>query len=164
MDKENHKSYIINLPVGKAGPKSRLGFTLIELILTTAIFLLIGTFSANFYTNFLIQNTVSDVQDQYIGSLRKAQMYAMMSKNSNNWGVHYATGTITLFSGTSFALRNQALDEKFTVNPNISITGTTDILFARMTGLPDPSSGSISIQGNSETKTITVNSQGVASR
>jgi len=144
--------------------KSLLGFTLIELILSVSIFLLIGTFSANFYSNFLLQNSVSDVQDQYIGSLRKAQMYSMMGKSNNTWGVHYGFNTITLFNGTSYASRTQALDEKFTVNPNIIISGVTDIIYSRMTGIPTPSGGAITIVGNSQSKTITINTQGVASR
>lgn len=158
MDKKDHKSYIVNR-------KSSFGFTLIELLVAISIFLVIGTFSTNFYTGFLTQNAVSNTQDQLLGSLRKAQMYAMAGKAGTNWGVHYdsATHKITVFSGTSYATRTQAYDENYSVNPNISVTGITDIVFTRLTGVPN-TSGTIVITGNSETKTITIDSQGVASR
>lgn len=143
--------------------KINLGFTLIELLLTVSIFLLIGTFSANFYTNFLTQNAVSNTQDQFLGSLRKAQMYAMIGKRGTNWGVHYGSNKITLFSGTSYAARTQAYDENYSVNPNIIVGGVTDIVFTRITGTPN-TSGTITITGNSNSKTMTINIQGVASR
>ena len=143
------------------------GFTLIELLLVISIVLIIGTFSAVFYTRFLTQNAVANTQDQLIGQLRKAQIYSMISKYSNTWGVHYESNTITLFNGVSYASRNQVLDEKFTVNPNISIeyvpSPIVDIIFSRMTGIPSWS-GTITITGNSDPKTITINSQGVTSR
>src|SRR3989344_6304198 len=80
------------------------GFTIIELILTMAITIGIGTFASNFYSNFLTQNSVSNTQDQFLGSLRKAQIYAMAGKRGSSWGVHYDSGTkkITLYSGSAW--------------------------------------------------------------
>ncbi len=142
------------------------GFTLIELLLVVIIVLTLGAMSAVFYSRFLTQNNVATIQDKFLGSLRKAQMYSMMSRKSNTlpWGVHYESNQITLFQGTSYGTRTTALDEKFTVANSIIISGVTDVIFARTTGIPS-ASGTITITGpNSTSKTITLNSQGVASR
>lgn len=158
MENKNRKSYIIN-------HKSRLGFTLIELLVAISIFLLIGTFTTNFYTGFLTQNSVSNTQDQFLGSLRKAQIYAMVGKRGSNWGVHYDSGTdkITVYSGTAWDGHTATYDENYSVNPNIIVEGVTDIIFTRITGVPN-TSGTITITGNSDIKTIDINVQGVATR
>lgn len=134
------------------------GFTLIELILVIAIVLTISTLSGVFYSRFLTQNAVSNTVDQLAGSFRKAQVYSMTGKEDGSWGVKYVPGTITLFKvgATSF-------DESFSVSSNITISGFTQITFARVTGLPD-STPTITVTGNNDSRTLTVNSAGVVNR
>lgn len=144
--------------------KSGAGFTLIELLLVVSIVLIIGTFSAVFYTRFLTQNAVANTQDQLIGQLRKAQIYSMMGKQNSAWSINYSSNTITLYIGTTFAGHNTAFDEKFTVNSNITVSGITNVNFARMTGLPTPTTSNISISSGTNIKTISISSQGVVSR
>lgn len=134
------------------------GLTLIELILVIAIILTISTFSGVFYSRFLTQNAVANTVDQLTGSLRKAQVYSMTGKGGGNWGVKYAPGTITLFK-----VGSAAFDETFSVNSNISVSGFTQITFSQVTGLPD-SAPTITISGNNNSKTVSVNSQGVVNR
>ncbi len=160
----NHKSSIINLPADKAGRKSQSAFTLIELLLVISIVLIIGTFSVIFFSRFLTQNAVANTQDQLIGQLRKAQIYAMTGKQNSAWSINYNSNTITLYIGTTFPGHNTAFDEKFTVNSNISVTGITDVNFARMTGLPTPTTSAIAITNGTNIKTININTQGVISR
>lgn len=147
------------------------GFTLIELLLTVSIISVIGILSTGFYSRFLLQNAVANTSDQLIADLRKAQMYSMTGKynlTNTTWGVRYGSNTITLFLGSSYATRNSAFDETFTVNPSVTISGFTELVFAKTTGLPtggNPSNTpTIVISGGSSSKTITVNSQGIASR
>src|SRR3989344_5529137 len=139
------------------------GFTLIELLLVISIILIIGTFSTVFFSRFLTQNAVSNTQDRLIGQLRKAQIYAMMGRQNDNWGVDFRSNTITLFKGPSYALRTAAFDEKFSENANISISGFSEIVFTKTTGLPS-TFATYTITGNDSSKQVTVNSQGVASR
>lgn len=141
------------------------GFTFIELILVLAIMLIISAMTPTFYSRFILQNAVDNTVDQLTGSLRKAQVYSMMGKQSNSWSVNYSLNTITLYKGTSFPARDPAFDEKFSVNPNVAVTWTTDLSFAKATGLPTPSAGStITVSSGSNSKTVTVNSQGVVNR
>lgn len=139
------------------------GFTLIELLLTIVIITVIGSFSVVFFSRFLTQNAVANTQDQLIGQLRKAQLYAMSGKQNGSWGVSIAPGKMTLFQGNTYATRNAAFDETFSVNSNITISGFSEIVFTRMTGLPN-TSGTYTVSGSGSSKQVTVNSQGVASR
>ncbi|MEK7067868.1 MAG: prepilin-type N-terminal cleavage/methylation domain-containing protein [Patescibacteria group bacterium] len=142
----------------------RKGFTLIELILVVALISIITAMSAVFYSRFLTQNAVLNTVDQLAGQLHKAQIYAMAGKQNSNWGVNYGSQIITLYSGNSYDTRTAAFDEKFTVNSNISVSGLTDLNYARVTGLPIPTETTMTISGNNNTKTITVNSYGVVNR
>lgn len=140
------------------------GFTLVEILLVITIMLTLSVPTAAFYGRFLTQNAVSNTVDQIAGSLRKAQTYAMAGKNgSSNWGVNFGAKTITLYSGNSYVTRTPALDEKFSVNTNVSVVGLTDLNFTRVTGIP-ASSPTITVSGGNTSKTISINSQGVVSR
>ena len=137
-------------------------FTVVELMLTIAIMGIISTFTFSFYTRFLTQNALSNTVDQMAGSLRKAQTYSMAGKQESNWGVNYSSNKITLFKGTSIG-QDPAFNEVYDTSPNIAISGFTEIYFNRVTGLPS-TIAAITITGNSETKTITINEQGVVNK
>lgn len=139
------------------------GITLIELLIVIALVLIVSAMGPIFYSRFLLQNAVEDTANQISGSLRKAQTYAMMGKQGSAWSLNYSSNTLTLYKGTNFALRDSSFDEKFDINPNVTISGT-DISFAKVTGLPTPSSATITITSGNNSKTLTVNNQGVVSR
>jgi prepilin-type N-terminal cleavage/methylation domain-containing protein len=143
--------------------KSGTGFTLIELLLVVSIMLIMGTSSVVFFSRFLTQNAVANTQDRLVGQLRKAQIYAMMGKENGSWGVRFESNTIVLFQGNSYAARNTAFDETFKENSSISISGFSEIIFSKTTGIPSVS-GTYTITGNDSSKQVIVNSQGVVSR
>jgi type II secretory pathway component PulJ len=141
------------------------GFTLIEVLIIVSLTIILGTLTAIFYTRFLSQSNVSNVRDQLISEIRKAQFYSMMSRKSNTsgWGVHNGGSKITLFQGASYAGRNAGLDESISVASSITISGFTDIIYTRVTGLPTPSTATIVLTGpNNLTKQIQINGQGVS--
>lgn len=142
------------------------GFTLIELLLVITLITLLFTMGTSFTARFLTQNAVSNASDQIVGDFRKAQINAMMGKQGGNWGVNYSSNTITLYQGNSYAARNSAFDETFSVNQSVTISGLGDNNLSRITGLPNgfTTPETITISGSGETKTITVNSQGVVTR
>jgi len=144
------------------------GFTFIEIILVVAIMLTISIMTPTFYSRFLLQNSVANTTDQLAGSMRKAQFQSMMGKNADSWSVNYSANTITLYKGNNFGVRDPSFDEKFTVNPNISVSGFTDLNFAKVSGLPSPGpfplNVSISSSSGNNSDVVTVNSQGVVSR
>lgn len=140
------------------------GVSFLELILVVALVSIISTMSPIFYSRFILQNALSNTSDQMVGSLRKAQLYSMMSRGGNNWSVNYSLNTITLYKGVSFASRDSSFDEKFELNSNVSVLGITDISFSKIIGLPAPSTSTITISSGSDSEIINVNSQGVVTR
>ena len=99
------------------------GFTLIELLLIVALLFILGGTTSVFMSRFLLQNTTSDTADQLAATLRKAQFYAQMGKLNSTWKVNYSSDKITLLAGSSTV-------EVFNVNPNVSITGFTEVILA----------------------------------
>lgn len=143
--------------------KHQFGFTLIEVILAVSLLIIIGGFSLVFSSNFLLQNAAANTRDQFLGELRKAQIYALGGRENSAWGVQYSSNVITLFKGNSYASRDSAFDEVYESNENIQVTGLTEVVFSRMTGLPN-TTGTITISGTSVTKTVTIGEQGVISQ
>jgi len=141
-----------------------LGFTLIELLLLTALIASLSVMSAPFFARFLNQNSVENATQQFLGSFHKAQMYAISGKQNDNWGVHYATNTITLYKGATFASRTVAFDETFSVPAGTTVSSFSDVNFTRATGIPDAAKTiTISAPGNNS-NVVTINAQGVATR
>lgn len=138
--------------------KIKIGFSLIELILVVAIVLTLGVLSSGFYSRFLNQNSASNVSDQLASQLRKAQTYAMAGKQNTNWGVKYNASTVTLFAANS-----SAFDETFSVNTNINVSGFSQVIFTKVTGIPD-STPTITISESADSKTVSINSQGAVTR
>lgn len=138
-------------------------FTLIELLLTIALIFIVAGSSTAFYSRFLTQNSAVTIQDQIVGSLRKAQINAMMGKQNSDWGVYIeSTGAITLFSGASYSTRTVSFDEKYPVPTSASVT-PVEIIFSRITGIPSWS-GTITISTTGTTKTVIINEQGMVTR
>ena len=142
----------------KSRADKTLGLTLIELLLVISIIMILGTFSSVFYSNLLSRNAVSNTAEQLVGQLRKAQIYTMEGKGNDSWGVRIEPSQIVLFAGST-----SAFDEVFSVNQNISVTGFTQVLFSKPSGIPD-STPTITVSGNNNTETITVNSEGMINK
>lgn len=134
-----------------------------ELILTVSIISIIALLSASFYSRFILQNAVNNTVDQLAGSLRKAQIYSMTGRYDSSWGVHAGNSTLTLFKGTTYASRDSAFDETFSLNPNVTIANFTEVSFTKITGIPS-AAPTVTITGNNTTKIIQINSYGIVSK
>lgn len=139
------------------------GITIIELLLVIVIVSIIGLMSVSFYSRFLTQNAVDNTVNQLVASFRKAQTYSMMGKQNGTWGVRYTTSPKKI---TLYLVGNSAFDENYDLNSNITVSGFTDITFAKITGLPSGGSFplTITITGGNNSKIISVNNQGVVSK
>jgi prepilin-type N-terminal cleavage/methylation domain-containing protein len=138
----------------------RAGFTLIEVMLTMSLLAILAVLSSPFYGRFIFSQEAPVVSDELRGSFAKAQLYSMAGKNASQWGVAMNGGNIILFQGSSFASRNQNFDEIFPVHSRVTVSGLSEVVFARSTGRPE-SRPTITIAGNGATETLTMNSEGV---
>ena len=119
---------------------------------------ILGASAGIFYARFLTQSNVNLATDQLAGQLRKAQIYAIEDKENTSWGVRYSANKITLF-----ATGNAAFDESFDVSSALSISGFTTLTYAKRTGIPDVTP-TITVSGNEQSKTVSINSQGVVNK
>lgn len=139
-------------------PAGGQGFTLIEFIITVAIIILLGTSTSVFFSRFLLQSTADQVADNLAEELHKAQTYSMMNRSNSSWGVKFLANNITLFA-TSSAVFN----ENNAVNTNVTITGFSQVIFSKGTGVPD-ATFSATIHADAVNRTVSVNSQGGINR
>lgn len=117
-------------------PKLR-AFTFIELMIVIAIVSIIATFGVVSFSKLFLQTEVISGVDVSTEALRKARYYALLNRYNSSWGVHKnSNNSMTIFAGNSYASRTTAYDETLNINSNITITGFSDIVFARLTGIP----------------------------
>lgn len=140
--------------------KLQRGFTLIEVMLTMALFSVVALFASPFYGNFIFSEEVPVVSDELRGSFAKAQLSSMTGKNDSPFGVAVHDGKIILFQGDSFLSRDQNQDEVFVIHPRVSVSGVSEVVFAPITGRPD-SQPTITISGNGKSEVWTMNREGV---
>jgi prepilin-type N-terminal cleavage/methylation domain-containing protein len=143
--------------------KKKRAFSLIELLLVLTIFLVMATSSGIFYSRFILQGAVSTAVKEISGSLNKARMQSIAGKQNSAWGVNIFNNKVYVFLGNSFASRTQAFDETLDLNPNLLITGFSEVFFTKGTGIPSTNL-TIVISAGGNSKTISVNSEGTVNQ
>ncbi|MEK7122875.1 MAG: type II secretion system protein [Patescibacteria group bacterium] len=145
------------------GKSSLRGFTLIEIILSLALLTVIA--GASFITSrtLIIDADLDAAVIAFVEGVRGAGMRSRGSDGDNQWGVSAQSGNIILFKGTSFAARDTTYDAITTIPTTITPSGTTEIVFAKLTGLPT-STGTLTLTGlQGQTRTLTINAKGTLS-
>lgn len=132
------------------------GITLIELLLVTAIIAIIGASVSPFLSNFILRNNLETTTDKIIGTIRKAQSYAMDGKDDATWGVCLSGGNLRLYSGSCLS---PTRSEDFSVPGRVTISGLNDTTFSKLRGEPS-NALSITIGTDIDSQTVTVNAVG----
>lgn len=137
------------------------GFTLLEVMLSVAILTLITGLSLPVYETFMRRNDLDLTTQQLAASLRRAGTYARGVNRDSAWSVEVQPTVVTLFQGTNFATRNQIYDEKFAMPASITVSGLSEIQFAKLSAAPN-TTGSITLTSSTNaTRTITINAKGM---
>jgi len=114
---------------------SRLcGFSILELIVSIAVFLILGTMTAiPFASRFFNKNNLENKTNEIVSSLRTAQMNSISGKEHSQWGVHIDGAKIIMFKGSSYVPPGTSLDQSYDIPPTLTIT-PIDIVFDALTG------------------------------
>lgn len=140
---------------------NKFGFTLIEVLLSVALLTVLAGFSLPVYRSFQIRNDLDIASNTVVQSLYRAQILSQAVSGDSSWGVYVGIGEIVIFQGDTYVTRDSDWDEVFDVPTSITPSGIASVVFDKLTGLPQ-STGSIILDSNTnETKTITINSQGM---
>ena len=144
------------------------GFTLLEILISIAVISVISVLVVSGFSSFRESAQLNEAQSQILGVLRDARNRTLSSEKNTQYGVHFETSQIVLFSGSSYSFgltsNEPHLFPPITRISSISLGGPVDIVFARLSGSVS-ASGTItieSISNTSKTKTITIISSGIA--
>jgi prepilin-type N-terminal cleavage/methylation domain-containing protein len=135
------------------------GFTFVEILVVLAVLLIIATFSIiafrSLYEGSGERTAVVEITD----ALREARNNSISSKNDTVYGVRIASTSVTRFVGNTYSAGN-ASNTLYMFEAGAMATGTlvnagTDIVFARLTGMPNVT-GTVLVVGNDGTSTTTI--------
>jgi prepilin-type N-terminal cleavage/methylation domain-containing protein len=138
------------------------GFTLIELSLVIALFLIILSFAVPYGLRFFTVERLNGISRDLLETLRLAQSHSFSQNIDSAYGVKVSQDSFVFFKGNSYSDRDVPYDQSFLVPNQIEVSGISEIVFSKLTGLPNQS-GEIYLTNGSMTNVIKINSQGVIS-
>ncbi|PJA89935.1 MAG: hypothetical protein CO137_01600 [Candidatus Magasanikbacteria bacterium CG_4_9_14_3_um_filter_32_9] len=140
--------------------KKKVGFTLIEMLLVVALMGIILALTTPIYSLFQTKNDLDLATESIKTALYRAQTLSRNMIGDDTWGVYIQNEDIILFKGTSYSLSNPNFDEITKMSTRVVTSGTTEIIFNKLTGEPQ-NIANIELSIDNETKTITINEKGV---
>jgi prepilin-type N-terminal cleavage/methylation domain-containing protein len=136
------------------------GFTMIEVMLSVALLTAIAGIGSPIYQSFQNKNNLDVTTTTVVQTLRRAQVLAQSVEGDMPWGVKLQSGSLVLFKGDVFETRDTAFDEVFDIPAGVTPSGESEILFSKLTGIPQTTGSMVlSITAN-ETTTIYINEKG----
>ena len=148
----------------------RDGFTLIEIIVVSAIFVVLAAGLLVNFNSSRTQVALDTGAEEVVTVLATARSRTVASQNEELWGVHFASDSFTLFKGPLYASDPSSYEERKTARgTSIALVsfsgGGQDVLFDRLTGTT-ATVGSLRLEAlnnPSQMRTIYIESSGRAS-
>lgn len=140
--------------------KDQTGFTLLEVLLSVGVISLIAGIGIPIYQTFQNRNDLDIASTTIAQTLRRAQILSQAVEGDISWGLRLQNDSVTLFKGTSFAVRDSSVDEVTQISASIMPSSLTEVVFTKFTGLPQTIGSFILSSVNNETRTITLNAKG----
>ncbi len=115
----------------------REGFTLIELIIVLTLFVLLAAmtipYSVDFYRTRIFESEVETLS----GVLDRARSYAVSGRDDSSWGVAFfpEEDYYVFFRGEDYDPEDPT-NQEYSVSSDIDISGASQIVFEKGTGLP----------------------------
>jgi prepilin-type N-terminal cleavage/methylation domain-containing protein len=139
------------------------GFTLIEILVVTAIMALLTGASVPIVGNLQKSSQLNEGSTHVIQTVRVAKERASSRLNDAQHGVKFLSGSYVLYQGDSYVLRDDSYDRTITLDNALSLVSTLqddDVNFSKGLGMPN-NTGSVTLTHSVHgTKIITVNSFG----
>lgn len=139
------------------------GFTLIEVLLALAVLAIAGGALVPLYQGTLASAGASTAALTYEQALRQAANYAAAGKEDSSWGVYITSGSIVVFAGESYAVRDQIEDVSYDIANSLTISGVDEVVFAHTSALPGVTGTSTFTMPSGDSAARSINSYGTIS-
>lgn len=146
------------------------GYTVIEILIVAVILGAMLAIALPQFSKIKENQVVKSAVDDTLSAIDKAKSQTLSSLNSSEYGVHFQSDKVIIFTGKVFsagASGNETIN--ITTPASISnvtlggVSGTSgDLYFSRLTGVPS-ATGTVTISSSSYSKTITISATGVSS-
>ncbi|NCU31517.1 MAG: prepilin-type N-terminal cleavage/methylation domain-containing protein [Candidatus Moranbacteria bacterium] len=143
--------------------KKRKGVTLIEVLTVISIIGILASISVEGFSSFKKGNDFLLSLELVSNTLRGARMKALNGNEDDNWGVSLTKDQIIIFKGNDFLNRNASFDEIILLSGVTAVSGTTQIIFTKTTGIPSVS-GVLSLNDGAQNSNIEINEKGMVIR
>ena len=137
------------------------GFSLIEVLLSLTMIGMLAGVSLPIYNSFAVRNDLDLTTQQVANALRRAQTYARGMQENSAWSVRVESSAVTVFKGTNFGARDTAFDEPTPIPSSMSVSGLTQVQFAKLTAAPNTTGSIVLTSTNNDERTITINTKGM---
>lgn len=131
------------ISIGNASLRCQKGFTLVELIVVSAISVILVAGAVPLYSNLQTFSQVGETSSQLIQTLRTAQSQSRARVNGAAHGVAIvqsaSADSLVLFQGASYATRNTAFDRETVLASSMNLITTlpsNEVVFVAGTGTP----------------------------
>jgi prepilin-type N-terminal cleavage/methylation domain-containing protein len=147
------------------------GFTLLEMMIAIAIFMMIASLVLTAFSNFRARETLNASLEKVLAGFSRARLDSISSRGDSLYGVYILSNEVIYFKGASFPGLNDANNVIFTLPAPIEIAnislngGGSTVVFQHITG-KTTNYGTFSVRVRSDTsisKLITVNQSGAVS-
>lgn len=138
------------------------GFTLVELIIILAIFLLLFAIVGSLSSNTLPKSQLLSSAETIVQTLRRAQALSIAGKHDSIWGVYLTTSDITLFAGSSYVTRDAQHDQREVFPAGITVSGISEVVFEAITAeASNPGTITLVADATGQTLVITIHASGL---
>ncbi len=139
----------------------RKGFTLPEMLLSVTLLGIIGGMVIPAYRTFTIRDELDIAVTTLVQNVRRAQSLSQAGDGDMTWGVRVGVGSILVFKGASYVLRDSSFDENTSIPTSIVPTGMNEVVFSKVIGIPSiTGTFTLTSQAN-ESRSVTINAKGM---
>lgn len=132
------------------------GFTIVEALIGVAILAVIAALSVTTFVNVANYQALEKDADSALSYIQKARNMALNSNEFSQYGVRFASTSISIFQGTTFSTASTTmvynLSSRATISSVNLSNGSRDIYFNKLTGKPN-ATGTVTFKSKSGTTT-----------
>ena len=140
--------------------KSRRGFSLIELIIVISIATILTSISITTFFSVSEQQSLEKDVNYAIALVEKARLQTVNAKNNSQFGVRFASSSITVFQGSTYTAGSPT-NTIFTLSPKVEISsillsgGAQSTVFELITGKSN-ATGTVSFRLKTQNASSTI--------